>query len=83
MNLDDCLASVRVEVAHVLAVEHIGGDHDEVDLFEIGLDSLCAVELLARLRDKEGIQISVTTIFENPTIRNLAERVYESKHPVR
>ncbi len=78
MELVDCLHAVRVEVGDVLAMQDIDSTHDERNLFDMGMDSLCAIELLSRLRDRQGLQISVATIFENPTIRELAQLVYAS-----
>lgn len=79
MELEDCLQAVRAEVADVFAIGGLDESYDDVDLSGMGLDSLCAVELLARLRDKHGIQISVRTIFEHRTIRGLAELVYGAR----
>ncbi|MCP5108268.1 MAG: acyltransferase domain-containing protein, partial [bacterium] len=49
------------------------GIHD--DFFELGGDSLKAVGLEARIRKESGVEIPLTEIFKNPTIKALGEYI--------
>ena len=56
----------------VLGVAHVG-IHD--DFYALGGHSLAAVQIAARLRDAFGIDLPVTTVFESPTVAELARVV--------
>jgi phthiocerol/phenolphthiocerol synthesis type-I polyketide synthase E len=43
------------------------------DFFDIGGNSLAAVELMGRIREKIGVDLSIAALFDFPTIRSLAE----------
>jgi mycobactin peptide synthetase MbtE len=45
------------------------------DLFELGADSLTAQQLVWRVRDQFGLDLSVMTIFDAPTPRELAAEI--------
>jgi acyl transferase domain-containing protein/acyl carrier protein len=56
----------------VLGIEQIGLD----DVFsEIGGDSLIAIKVVARLSETLATTITVRTLFEDPTVARLAERI--------
>lgn len=55
-------------VAQVLGLERVGIDDN---LFEIGCDSILALQIVAAAR-KEGISLAMRNIYETPTIRELA-----------
>ncbi|MGW0647712.1 acyl carrier protein [Streptomyces umbrinus] len=74
MDFEARLAAIRVDVAEVLAIE-LDRTHDEVSLFELGVDSLAALEIAARLRDLHGLTVTSSTLFEARTIKDLADRV--------
>jgi rifamycin polyketide synthase module 9/10 len=68
---------VRAQVAAVLGY---GATHQiEADqgLFEIGFDSLTAIELRNRLRDLSGRKIAANLVFAYPTPHMIAAHLHE------
>ncbi|MFI9639156.1 SDR family NAD(P)-dependent oxidoreductase [Micromonospora sp. NPDC051925] len=68
---------VRAEVAAVLgyrAAHHVEADQG---LFEIGFDSLTAIELRNRLRDITDRKIAANLVFAHPTPERIAAHLYE------
>ncbi len=53
----------------LLQVEELG---PEDDFFLLGGHSLLAAQLMARIRDAFGAELPLRTIFDHPTIRELA-----------
>ncbi|MEF7617026.1 SDR family NAD(P)-dependent oxidoreductase [Aquincola sp. MAHUQ-54] len=72
---------LQAEVAAVLGLA--GGQPPDPSLgfFEMGLDSLMAVELRNRLVKLSGVQLSAAGIFEHPTIHALAGHLDEQLWP--
>ncbi|MGH9592073.1 MAG: phosphopantetheine-binding protein, partial [Bryobacteraceae bacterium] len=58
--------------AEVLGIGEIGVDDN---FFEMGGHSLLATGVLSRVRDAFGVSVPLRTIFEAPTIRQLARHV--------
>jgi hypothetical protein len=56
----------------VLRAERVGV-HD--NFFALGGHSLLATGILLRVRDRYGIDLPLRTIFEAPTVHDLAERI--------
>jgi len=67
--LEEALAGIW---ADILGVEGIGRDDD---FFRLGGHSLLAVRLMARIRDRLGIDLPVAELFESRSLAALARRV--------
>lgn len=71
-EVESALASAA---ATVLGVERVGIDDD---LFVLGLDSLSAVQLVARARDVVGEVLTAGAVLENPSISSLSEALRDA-----
>jgi amino acid adenylation domain-containing protein len=67
-------------MSELLGVEAIGG---EDDFFGLGGDSLLAIQLVGRLRDRFDADLDVGTVFEARTASQLAGRLGEGATPER
>ena len=66
--------------ADLLAVQEVGID---VDFFKHGGHSLLATRLIGRIRNELDVDVKVTTVFRNPTVAQLAERIQELSTSIR
>jgi aryl carrier-like protein len=76
--VESYLSAIRDDVALVLAIDSVDRADDQTNLFAMGMDSMTAIELVARLRDRFGLPIRVTTLLEACTISDLAKLVMTS-----
>lgn len=70
---------VEERLARILG-KLLGMDSVDVDdnFFNLGGHSLLATQLIARIRDAFGVDLSLRTIFDTPTIAQLAPQIEES-----
>jgi acyl carrier protein len=55
-----------------MGIEEIGADDN---FFELGGHSLLATQMLARVKDRLGVELQLDVVFERPTVQALAEAV--------
>jgi acyl transferase domain-containing protein/acyl carrier protein len=69
---NDIETSIAEIWQELLGIEQVG-IHD--NLFDLGGDSLLVIQVVSRIREVSGIEVPLRSIFETPTIAELAERV--------
>lgn len=57
----------------VLGVDNVGLDDN---FFDLGGNSLRAIQLYARLRDVVGVELAIVDLFKHPSIRCLVDAIY-------
>ncbi|MGC0417232.1 SDR family NAD(P)-dependent oxidoreductase [Embleya sp. AB8] len=69
---DDVEEALRALWAEALGIPDLGLDQD---FFDLGGDSLTAVQLMTRIKDRLGVDVSIGTLFQRPTVRLMAQEV--------
>jgi acetoacetyl-CoA synthetase len=54
----------------------------EDDFLDLGGDSILAIELMAEIEEVFGLQLAITTIYDAPTVRELAVVIAEQSRPI-
>ncbi|HEX4420523.1 MAG TPA: beta-ketoacyl synthase N-terminal-like domain-containing protein [Kofleriaceae bacterium] len=72
---DDAMTRVRGHVAAMLGYASAAGVDDDASLFDLGMDSLMAVDLAHALSVAFGKQISLDRVFEHASVRALTALV--------
>jgi len=67
--IEELLATIWSDL---LAVEHVGA---QADFFELGGHSLLATQLVSRVRECYGIELSLRSVFDTPTVTGLAREI--------
>ncbi|MFJ1867529.1 type I polyketide synthase [Streptomyces sp. NPDC088097] len=67
------VALVRGTVAALLAVEDAQYVDTRASFLELGVDSLTAITLSARLQDRLGVAVASSAVFDHPSVEELAE----------
>jgi amino acid adenylation domain-containing protein/non-ribosomal peptide synthase protein (TIGR01720 family) len=62
--------------AHILGVDHVGVDES---FFDLGGDSLTAMQVIAAINTTLDTHLAVTTLFHAPTVRSLSQHM--GSHP--
>ena len=73
--VEEVLASLWEEL---LGLGRVGRDDD---FFELGGHSLLATRLVSRVRRVFGVELTLRTVFERPSVRRLASAVEEARSP--
>lgn len=71
------LDAIKSEVARILGLESPQAVEEEVGFFEIGMDSLTAVELRNALQTLVGRSLPTTLLFKYSTVQALAAHLFE------
>jgi len=75
-----CEKRLAAIVAELLRISQVGL-HD--NFFLLGGHSLLGVQLISRVRDNFGVELSLRTLFENPTVIGISQEIehLKLKHP--
>jgi acyl carrier protein len=68
---DDCEAMTAIWV-QLLGIQDV---RDDDDFFDLGGTSLLAVQLIARVREVYGVRLPMRSVFDTPTVREMAAKV--------
>ncbi|NBT22899.1 MAG: KR domain-containing protein, partial [Methylocystaceae bacterium] len=82
-TLDEMITIVTSLVVEVLEYAFQNGLSPNKNLFDLGLDSLVSMRLIARVREATGRELTLQTLFEHPTVEGLAQQLCVSDASVR
>ena len=74
VNREQVLADVKQQVAYVLGAEPDEVE-DDVNIIELGVDSLASIELINHIKTKYGVEISQSDVLEGISAAGLVELV--------
>jgi phthiocerol/phenolphthiocerol synthesis type-I polyketide synthase E len=74
LELDEPSTLSRLERVWIALLGHPAVEPDG-DFFDLGGNSLTAVELTIRIRSEFGVRLGIDSIFEHPTLDGLAEQI--------
>jgi acyl carrier protein len=66
--------AIRQFWSGVLGIEALD---DEDDFFDLGGNSMTAIQMMTSIRERFGVELSIATLFESPTVAALAKAVNE------
>jgi NAD(P)-dependent dehydrogenase (short-subunit alcohol dehydrogenase family)/acyl carrier protein len=69
---DELKTTIRAFWTEATGIDGIG---DDDDFFELGGDSLTAIQLMSQIRDSYGVELSIALLFEHPTVALLATAI--------
>ncbi|MBF6169901.1 type I polyketide synthase [Nocardia blacklockiae] len=72
-TVEEEVEALQREIARLLELPAADRIDPDTGLFELGLTSAMAVELITRLRETHTVPLPPTVVFEHPTIARLAE----------
>lgn len=65
--------------ADALGISHVSPDHS---FFDLGGNSVILIQLIKRIRERLGVNLSITTFFEAPTVAGLAKQLQLDVTPI-
>jgi acyl carrier protein len=71
-SVDDVPERLRRLWASALGSDEVG---DTEDFFELGGNSLSAIDLMARIRAEFGVELNIALLFDHPTVDSIVEVV--------
>lgn len=74
-------AFIQDQIVSVMGLESVGDVDWRRGLFDIGMDSLMALNLKNRLQSDLGIPISSTLVFDHPTVESIASFLSQQIFP--
>jgi acyl transferase domain-containing protein/acyl carrier protein len=77
--IGDARDEVRRRVAAVLGHRDPGTVSDGANFFDLGFDSIMAVDVARELSVVFGIELALATVFEHPTVEGLATVLYRPR----
>ncbi|MER5704782.1 acyl carrier protein [Micromonospora sp. NPDC002296] len=75
-SADSIRTELRAHLAGILYCELAEID-DDATLTELGLDSVLGVELVTLVNSRYGLQESLDTLYEHPTVNQLTRHVHD------
>jgi acyl carrier protein len=68
--------TIALVFSEVLGKKKVGADQN---FFDLGGNSLSAAQAITRIREELQVELSITDLFESPTVREIAARIVHRK----